>query len=133
MAFDLAAGLGWQFKIHIVRKPREDLCAAFRMVSHTEETRRPEFSTGKRLNGCVHYRFDSRRVGQSVVDQTRLDCSQDARLMLRVQSGNRHLNAKLCESRWLRSLFRGYFHFKALAWQRPCFQILSSVEPGASP
>jgi hypothetical protein len=133
MAFDLTAGLGWQFKIHIVRKRREDLCAAFRMVSHAEETRKPEFSTGECLNGCVHYRFDSRRIGQSVVDQTRLDCSQDAGLMLRVQSGNSHLNAKLRESRWLSGLFRGYLHFKALAWQRPCFQILRSVKPGASP
>ena len=95
MAFDLAAGLGWQFKIHIVRKHREDLYAAFRMVSHAKETRKPEFLTGKRLNGGVHHGFDSRRVGQSVVDQTRLDCSEDTGLMLRVQSGNRHLNSKL--------------------------------------
>jgi hypothetical protein len=82
MTFDLAAGFGWQFKIHIIRKHREDLCAAFRMVSHAAETRKPGFLTGKCLNGRVHYGFDSRRVGQSVVDETRLDCSQDAGLML---------------------------------------------------
>ena len=117
MTFDLAAGLGWQFKIYIVRKRREDLFAAFRMVSHAAETRKPGFLTGKCLNGRVHYGFNGRRVGQSVVDQTRLNCSEDTGLMLRVQSGNRHLNAKLCQSRGLRGLFRGYLHFKALAGQ----------------
>jgi len=84
MPFDLAAGFGWQLKIHIVRKQREDVFATLRMVSHAEKIRRPEFLTSVRLNGRVYHGFDGGDVRQSVVDQTRLDRPQDTGLMLRV-------------------------------------------------
>ena len=89
--------------------------------------------TGVRRSRCAYHGFDGGRVEHGVVDQTRLDCPQDAGLMLRIQSGNNDLDPKLSEARRLRGFFRADFYFEALVCQRPCLHILSSVEPGAGP
>ena len=43
-----------------------------------------KFLSGVRRKGRGHHGFDRGRVDQGVVDQARLDCPQDACLMLRI-------------------------------------------------
>ena len=89
-------------------------------------------AAGVDFRGHVHHSFDLGRMEEGVVDQAGLHRPQDAGLVARIQGRHGHLNPEASQPRRLRGFLRGHLDLQTVGRQRPGFEVLRGVEPGAA-